>query len=207
MFLLCTPQVSRFLGRYGVICRWRTGMTLDLRRLQERGTLPDGYEVSAWDPEMIEAAAHADHAAYHGSVDAQLYWRYFSTPEGCAGMWREAMAGKFGRFDAERSLLLRRNGGVCGDVMASIRNPKEAFIGNLAVRPEDRGKTGRALLLECLWRYKSAGFERVSLAVTLDNQRALNLYHKLGFVQNGRFPVVARPVQERFSQVYGHSRS
>jgi ribosomal protein S18 acetylase RimI-like enzyme len=207
MFLLCTPQLSRVLERYGVICRWRTGMTLDLRRLQERAALPNGYEVMAWDPELLESTAHADHAAYSGSIDALLYWRYFSTPEGCAGMWRESMAGKFGKFDPDRSLLLRRNGGICGDIMASIRNPKEAFIGNVAVRPEDRGGTGRALLLECLWRYKVAGFERVSLAVTLDNVRALNLYRKLGFVQSGRFPVVARPVQERVSQVYGHSRS
>lgn len=204
MFLLCTPAVSRYLARYGVICRWRAGMTLDLRCLQEQPALPGQYEVVKWDPALLPEVARADHEAYRGTIDAQLYWRYFSTPEGCAQMWREAIAGKFGRFDPVRSLLLRSSGRVCGDVMASIRGPREAFIGNLAVRPEHRGGCGKALLLRCLWDYKNAGFDRVSLAVTLDNHRAVTLYRQLGFVVNGRFPIVSRPVREVSLQTYGH---
>jgi ribosomal protein S18 acetylase RimI-like enzyme len=108
-------------------------------------------------------------------------------------MWREAISGKFGRFDPERTLILTREGRVCGDLMASLRGPREGFIGNLAVAPQHRGGTGRALLLTCLWSYRDAGFERVSLAVTLDNQRAYRLYSRLGFVISGRFPLVTRP--------------
>ena len=33
----------------------------------------------------------------------------------------------------------------------------------------------------------------MSLAVTLDNVRAYRLYSRLGFVINGRFPLIARP--------------
>jgi ribosomal protein S18 acetylase RimI-like enzyme len=187
------PLVNQLLERFGVLYRWRAGMLLDLRRLPERQPLPEGYEILRWDPARLGEVAELDYQAYRGTLDARLYWQYFSSASGCEVMWREAIAGKFGRFDTDRTLLLSRAGKLCGDVMASIRSPGEAFIGNLAVTAEDRGGTGRALLLECLWRYREAGFERVSLAVTLDNHRAFRLYTRLGFVVSGKFPLVTRP--------------
>lgn len=168
-------------------------MTLDLGTLVERPRLPIGYQLSPWDPARLREVAELDYRAYRGTLDSRLYWQYFSTPTGCELMWREAIAGKFGRFDPQRTVLLLHQGRVCGDIMASIRSPQEGFIGNLAVAPEHRGGTGRALLLESLWRFRDAGFERVSLAVTLDNRHAYRLYQGLGFVINGRFPQVTRP--------------
>lgn len=193
MFLLANPSASRFLERFGILCRWRAGMTLDLAALPAPPPLPPGYSLGPWDPSRLPEVARCDWLAYRGSLDARLYWQYFSTQAGCERMWCEAIAGKFGRFDPERTLLLFHGGRVCGNVMASTRGPRDAFIGNLAVEPGHRGGTGSALLLECLARYRAAGFERVSLAVTLDNQRALALYSRLGFVISGRFPLLARP--------------
>jgi ribosomal protein S18 acetylase RimI-like enzyme len=193
MFLLRMPIMTQVMERLGVLCRWRAGMTLDLRRLREQPILPPGYDVIPWDPSRLSEVAYVDYLAYRDTLDARLYWEYFSSPEGCERMWREAIAGKFGRFDPYRTLLLTRNGRVCGDIMASLRNSREAFIGNLAVAPDERGGTGSALLLSSLWRYREAGFERVSLAVTLENERAYQLYTRLGFVISGRFPQVTRP--------------
>jgi ribosomal protein S18 acetylase RimI-like enzyme len=191
------PMVSEVLERFGVLFRWRSGMMLDLRRLEARPELPPGYELLPWDESRLLEVAAVDHLAYRGTLDASLYWQYFYTVQGCEQMWREAIAGKFGAFDRERTLLLVRDGRVCGDVMASMRSPWEAFIGNLAVLPEHRGRTGTALLLSCLWRYREAGYDRISLAVTLDNQRAYNLYSRLGFIPTGRFPLVTRPPAAR----------
>lgn len=194
MFLLRLPVVSRTLERVGVLYRWRAGMTIDLQRLPERRPLPAGYTIEPWNPALLQEIANVDYQAYRGTLDSRLYWQYFSTPIGCERMWREAVSGKFGRFDAERTLILLREGQVCGDIMASVRHMKDAFIGNLAVLPDHRGGTGASLLLECLWRYREAGFERVSLAVTLDNERAYRLYSRVGFEVNGRFPIITRPV-------------
>lgn len=192
-FLLRLPAVTRLMERFGILCRWRAAMTLELDRLTERPALPSEYTVQAWRDGELSAVSTLDYLAYRGTLDANLYWQYFSTPEGCRRMWTEAIAGKFGRFDPARTLLLYRDGELVGDVMASIRNPREAFIGNLAVLPEHRGGTGAALLLECLWRYREAGFNRVSLAVTLDNQRAFQLYTRLGFTVSNRFLLITRP--------------
>lgn len=197
--------MNQVLERFGVLCRWRAGMTLDLRRMPERKPLPAGYQFVPWNPARLGEVAELDYRAYRNSLDARLYWQYFSSPCGCEIMWREAIAGKFGRFDPERTLLLARDGQLCGDVMASVRGPGEGFIGNLAVEPGHRGGTGSALLLESLWRYREAGFDRVSLAVTLDNHRAYQLYSRLGFVISGRFPLITRP-GARLQGMHDHAR-
>ena len=197
MFLLHLPMVNQVLERFGVLCRWRAGMTLDLRRLTEPPRLPAPYEIAPWDPSRLREVAQTDYLAYRETLDARLYWQYFSTPEGCARMWQEAVHGKFGRFDPERTLLLLRDGQICGDVLAAARSPREGFIGNLAVSPSHRGGTGAALLLTCLWRYREAGFDRVSLAVTLENEQAFRLYTRIGFIVSGRFPLVTRPAEQR----------
>jgi ribosomal protein S18 acetylase RimI-like enzyme len=195
MFILRVPMMIQVLERFGLLCRLRAGMTLDLRRLAPHPALPDGYALAPWDYSRLKEVAQVDYLAYRDSLDSRLYWQYFSSAQGCERMWREAIAGKFGRFDPERTLLLVREGRVCGDVMASMRSPREGFIGNLAVSPEHRGGTGTALLLNSLWRYRNAGFDRVSLAVTLENERAYHLYARLGFVVSGRFPLITRPAR------------
>jgi ribosomal protein S18 acetylase RimI-like enzyme len=197
MWLLGNPTITALLERLGLLCRWRAGMVIHLGRLQERPCLPPGYQIERWSPAMLGEVAALDYAAYRGSLDARLYWQYFSTTAGCERMWREAVAGKFGRFDPERTLLLYHEGKLCGDVMASVRSMREGFIGNLAVAPEHRGGLGRALLLSCLWKFREAGFDRVGLAVTLDNEQALRLYRALGFTEQSRFPILTRPGRKR----------
>jgi ribosomal protein S18 acetylase RimI-like enzyme len=185
------PFYGRLLEPFGVICRWRAAMAVALESLSEQPRFPNGYTVVTWDPIWLDRVGEIDQRSYAGTVDAALYGRYFRSAAGSRQLWHEALRGRFGRFDTERSLLLMRDGEPRGHLMASMRTAREGFVGNLAVLPEDRGGTGRALLLECLRRYRNAGFQSVSLAVTLDNRRALHLYQSLGFTVRYRFPVVA----------------
>src|SRR4051812_20115873 len=103
MFLLQAPLLARLLERCGILCRWRAGMTLDLGLLSEHPSLPAEYELREWDARLLPKVALLDYAAYRGTLDGRLYWRYFSSPAGCERMWREAVAGKFGRFDEKRT--------------------------------------------------------------------------------------------------------
>jgi ribosomal protein S18 acetylase RimI-like enzyme len=181
------------LEPWGICFRWRAAMVLRLAELTERPRLPAGYTIARWDREHLDPVSAVDWRAYQRTIDAALYWRYFQSAPGCRRLWEEALRGRFGAFDAERTALLLRDGSLCGDVLCSVRTPDEGFIGNLAVLPEHRGGTGRALLLTALWAYRDAGFERVSLAVTLANRRAYRLYAALGFRRRYLFPVASRP--------------
>src|SRR5262245_66315520 len=133
-------MIGQLLDHVGIVYRWRAAMRLMLDDLREEAALPAGYEVVPWDAARLPEVAVNDYLAYRGTVDGQLYHRYFSTPEGCQRMWREAIGGRFGRFDAERTLLLVKAGVVCGDVMASEPAPMEGVSGNLAVHPPPRGR-------------------------------------------------------------------
>ncbi len=181
-------MIRRFLDHFGVTYRWRAGMCLHLAELRHQPSLPEGYVVLPWDESRLLEVAAVDYRAYQGTVDGQLYQGYFSSVEGCARMWREGFGGRFGRFDPDRTLLLARDGTVCGDILVAQTGPQEAFVGNLAVDPAHQGGTGKALLLTCLWNYRRAGFARVSLAVTYENHRAFALYEKVGFRVTSRFP-------------------
>jgi len=195
------PLLGRLLAPFGVIYRWRAAMALALEGLTEPPRFPEGYSVTPWDPVWLDCLGEIDRRSYAGTIDAALYSRYFCSAAGSRRLWDEALRGRFGRFDAERTLLLLRDGEPRGHLMASIRSPREGFIGDLAVLPEDRGGTGRALLLESLWRYRRAGFQWVTLAVTLENHRAVHLYESLGFKIRYKFPVMAlhRPPHGRRS--------
>src|SRR4051812_49191552 len=105
MFLLRVPLLADTLERCGVLCRWRAGMVLDLRLLRDHPRLPPGYEIAAWDQARLKEVAEADYLAYRGSLDALLYWDYFSSPAGCERMWRGAPAGEVRGVHAGRPPL------------------------------------------------------------------------------------------------------
>jgi ribosomal protein S18 acetylase RimI-like enzyme len=184
---------EKALEPFGICYRWRAAMVVRLADLADRPVLPDGYTLAPFDPARLDQIAVVDWQAYRGTVDAALYWRYFRSPLGTRRLWDEALRGRFGAFDPERTRLLLHEDRLCGDVLCAVRTRREGFIGNLAVLPEHRGGLGRALLLSALWAHREAGFEHVSLAVTLANERALHLYTTLGFRVRNRFPVATRP--------------
>jgi len=190
MLLLRFPFVTQLLDGWGFVYRIRASMVLDLRSPRPSPSLPPGYAVAAWDAARLAETAAVDHAAYSGTIDARLYAPYFRTTAGCERMWREAIAGKFGRFDAEQTRLLLYHGRVCGNVMISSRGTREAFVGNVSVEPGHQGRgLGKQLLLESLGSLERAGFDRVTLAVTPDNTRAFELYQRLGFRVTSYFPM------------------
>src|SRR5439155_11940859 len=127
------PLLARLLTPWGVICRWRAAMVLSLDKLTEAPQMPTGYHIAAWDPSWLDHVGEIDRRCYAGSIDAALYGRYFRTARGSRRLWQEALAGRFGRFDPQRTLLLMRDGVPRGHIMASQRSSREGFIGNLAV--------------------------------------------------------------------------
>jgi RimJ/RimL family protein N-acetyltransferase len=57
----------------------------------------------------------------------------------------------------------------------------------MSVVPDRRGQgVGRALLQSCLDWAREFGVEKLALSVYPDNERALGLYRKMGFVEEGR---------------------
>lgn len=72
--------------------------------------------------------------------------------------------------------------GYCGVVIV----PDEGDITNVAVAKDQQGKgIGRKLVEELVVRAGQAGASKLYLEVRRSNERAIRLYEKAGFVQNG----------------------
>lgn len=75
-----------------------------------------------------------------------------------------------------------------------LEDPGSLYVSGIAVYPEHRGRgLGRTLVVEALARAEALGLPRVSLICFEGNERAMQLYRRLGFAEVGRRPVVPHP--------------
>lgn len=74
----------------------------------------------------------------------------------------------------------------------------EGQITNVAVRPEDQGQgIGFAMLTELLKMAKNEGLQQYTLEVRKSNLKAIKLYERLGFVEEGiRKDFYDKPVED-----------
>ncbi len=80
-----------------------------------------------------------------------------------------------------------QNLGMCKLMPQKFRNSHIMYLGGVAVDPDHAGKGwGRVMLQEALALIREKGYHRVELTVATVNQRAIDLYTSLGFVQEGR---------------------
>jgi len=78
-----------------------------------------------------------------------------------------------------------------------LEDPGSLYVAGLAVYPEHRGRSlGRRLMAEARARAERLGLPRVSLICFQRNERAMQLYRRLGFVAVDRRPVVPHPCLE-----------
>jgi len=67
-----------------------------------------------------------------------------------------------------------------------FRNNHIIYLGGVAIDPECAGTgLGKEMLSEAIAHAVNRGFSRVELTVSTINRRAINLYEKLGFVNEG----------------------
>jgi len=80
---------------------------------------------------------------------------------------------------------------------AELEDPGSLYVAGLAVDPERRGRDlGRRLMAEARARAERLGLPRLSLICFERNERAMQLYRRLGFVEVDRRPVVPHPCLE-----------
>ena len=75
-----------------------------------------------------------------------------------------------------------------------LEDPGSLYISGVAVYPEHRGRgLARRLMAEARARAEALGLPRVSLICFECNERAMQLYRRLGFAEVDRRPVVPHP--------------
>ena len=151
---------------------------------------PDGVE--------IRPVGRDDFSAALGLV-RELYGLPDADPE----PYRPAFEALVSDVDATPFVALA-NGAAAGLIALRFRRRLnhatfEAWISDLVVRPEDRGRgIGRALLAAAIAEWRLRGSHRIQLEVGAERAAARSLYADMGFVEQGRYfeigPVTTRSI-------------
>ncbi len=184
------------LTRAGFFCRTRYRMLLELPGWQGEAELPDGYRVVPWNMRDLDPAAAVVYRANIGTLDALLYAPFFGdSPTQCRKGLLSILAGTYGPVHLQATLCAFRDATLVGVNLVIAEGSGLASVVELSVDPASQGRgLGRALMSRTLRVLKHENYERVELAVTQENTRAVALYASLGFLEYGEFPVcVWRP--------------
>lgn len=163
----------------------RFRMEVDLRRVLPCAELPSGYVWSGWHLSLCDQHASAKYHSFNGEPDIELF-PCLGVLEGCRNLMREIA--HHAAFLPQATWLIRFvanefTGPIpIGTVQGLQSSHHAGAIQNIGVCRLHRGAgLGRALLLKSLAGFQAAGMQRVSLEVTAENTRAVQLYQSLGF--------------------------
>lgn len=90
----------------------------------------------------------------------------------------------------EEVLFLYKNGletiGMCKLIRQKYRNEHILYLGGLAIHPDYFGKGfGKKMMQEIIDFCKKQGVSRIELSVAIHNEKAIQLYEKVGFTKEG----------------------
>jgi ribosomal protein S18 acetylase RimI-like enzyme len=151
--------------------------------------------IRSWRDGDYGRVAEIIYLAYKGTPDVVANTGY-RTRDGCADLLDALTDSAWcGSFDPAltRVAVDEATGRMCGAAVCSRVSASTAHLGQVSVLPAYQGRgVGRALVEGAVAGAREAGLHRVSLAVTLANERALRLYRSCGFRPALEFPVFFR---------------
>jgi ribosomal protein S18 acetylase RimI-like enzyme len=162
----------------------RFRMELDLRGKRFLPLfVPTGYRLLGWDPELLAEHAAAKHQSFRDEIDAEIF-SCLAEFDGCQRLMQEISLKEGFLPMATWLAVYAYSGGFecCGTIQGIRATPKYGAIQNVGITPAHRGRgVGTALISAALAGFQQAGLTRAYLEVTAQNDRAVQLYKRLGF--------------------------
>jgi ribosomal protein S18 acetylase RimI-like enzyme len=163
----------------------RFRMEIDLQGRELSAALPPGYGFVPWDESLLDAFAKTKFRCFCNEIDANVF-PCLGELAGCKRLMRE-IANKPG-FLPQTTWLISHQAGAkrpdfCGTIQGIVDSAGLGAIQNLGIVPEHRNMgLGSRLLHRSLIGFRQCGARRVHLEVTAQNDGAIRLYQRLGFV-------------------------
>jgi mycothiol synthase len=175
--------------------RWEYGMVRALDEpLPDVPPTPSGLVLTPYAAERDEAVRQALHAAFRGqwgftAPDEQRWSRWYTGSRA----FRPELSWMLLDGDTVAAFLL----GYFWEADAAATGVREAWVGQLGVRPEWRRRgAGRLLLATALRSHRDAGYERAALNVdTANPSGALRLYERVGFTVRDTYVSWIKPLE------------
>jgi len=154
---------------------------------------PSGLVLTPYAADRDEAVRQSHHAAFSGhwgftAPDEQRWLRWYTGSRA----FRPELSRLLLDGDAVAAFLL----GYFWEADAAATGVREAFVGQLGVRPEWRRRgVGQLLLATALRSYRDAGYDRAALNVdTANPSGALRLYERVGFTVRNTYVTWTKPL-------------
>jgi hypothetical protein len=163
----------------------RYRMEIDLRAQRfDAAPLPPGYRLVAWREERLDDHAEAKYRSFQYEIDADVF-NCLSDYAGCHRLMEEIREREGFLPEATWLATFDRGDGLienCGTIQGLRVSQKYGSIQNVGITPAHRGRgVGTALMWAALAGFQQVGLPRTYLEVTAQNERAVELYRRLGF--------------------------
>jgi ribosomal protein S18 acetylase RimI-like enzyme len=153
------------------------------------------FVLRPWKSWNLTEASQLMQSAHASGIDARMNELYRSS-EGCRSLLTSVLRHRgCGSAVLEASTVARdaRTDRAVGFAVVTETSVRKAHLAQLAVAPDFQGRgLGRLLLTRTLERLTEMGYDGLSLMVSRDNRRALDLYRSMGFALVIAFPVFSR---------------
>ena len=148
------------------------------------------FELRPWSEDEYQSVAAVITAAYRGHVDAEINDQYRSLSGSLRFLNNIVRFPGCGSFDRHSSFLLfqKRSRSLIGLILCSQVRSDVGHITQICILPEFRSAgLGEALIAATAENLRARGFGAISLTVTEANQRAIDLYKRIGFASGRVF--------------------
>ena len=147
-------------------------------------SLPPEFEIRPWSEQEYQSAAALITAAYRGHVDSEINDQYRTLTGSLRFLNNIVRFPGCGTFDPQASFVVfqRHTRTLVGLILCSQVRPDVGHITQVCLLPEHRSAgLGKALLAASTRNLRKRGFRYISLTVTEANDRAIDLYKRIGF--------------------------
>ena len=155
----------------------------------------DDFVHRSWKSWNLTEASSIMHSAHAAGIDARMNELYRSS-EGCRSLLTSVLRHRgCGAAILDASSVARdpRSDRAAGFAVVTETSVRKAHLAQLAVAPDCQGRgLGRRILSRVIERLSDMGYEGLSLMVSRENHRALDLYRSMGFELVIAFPVFSR---------------
>ena len=151
--------------------------------------LPD-IEFRRWVEQDFQPAAAVITTSYRGHIDSDINDQYRTMNGSLRFLNNIVRFPGCGVFDASASFVAvhRPTRSIAGLLLCSRVRDDVGHVTQVCVLPEHRGrKIGESLIGLCAQELRTRNFLGLSLTVTEANDKAVELYRKLGFETRRRF--------------------
>jgi ribosomal protein S18 acetylase RimI-like enzyme len=178
-------EVARPFQEQGFSRHPRVFMYYDMaRHPQTAPKLSPEFEVRPWSEDQYQVAAALITAAYRGHVDSDINDQYRTLSGSLRFMNNIVRFPGCGVFDPQASFVVfdRRTRTLVGLILCSQVRADVGHVTQVCILPEYRSAGLGVVLLAATTRsLRERGFKAISLTVTQANDRAIALYHRIGY--------------------------